>query len=227
LEQLRFRHHLVKQRTQICNRLQALAHGAGLPKKGIQTNRARVALMEARLSETQSFQRDQLFELLEDLTGRIKEVEKWLESKAEGDAKVQLLLTHKGIGLLSALAVAHTLGDVSRFPSSKEAVAYTGLDPLEHSSAGKVRYGSISKAGSSVLRHLLGQAMHVASRYDGELRSFYKRLASRRTKSIAKVATTRKLLIRLFIMLRDGIDYNEFKRRGSTVGMPVLSHGLK
>jgi hypothetical protein len=28
-------------------------------------------------------------------------------------------------------------------------------------------------------------------------------------------------------MLRDGIDYNEFKRRGSTVGMPVLSHGLK
>jgi transposase len=227
LEQLRFRHQLVKHRTQICNRLQALAHAAGLPKKGIQTKRARVALMEARLSETQSFQRDQLFELLDDLTERIKQVEQWLEEKAAGDTKVQLLLTHKGIGLLSALATVHTLGDVSRFPSSKEAVAYTGLDPLEQSSAGKVRYGSISKAGSSVLRHLLGQAMHVASRYDGELRSFYKRLASRRSKSIAKVAATRKLLVRLFIMLRDGIDYAEFKRRGATVGMPVLSHGLK
>jgi transposase len=227
LEQLRFRHQLVKHRTQICNRLQALAHAAGLPKKGIQTKRARVALMEARLSETQSFQRDQLFELLDDLTERIKQVEQWLEEKAAGDTKVQLLLTHKGIGLLSALATVHTLGDVSRFPSSKEAVAYTGLDPLEQSSAGKVRYGSISKAGSPVLRHLLGQAMHVASRYDGELRSFYKRLASRRSKSIAKVAATRKLLVRLFIMLRDGIDYAEFKRRGATVGMPVLSHGLK
>jgi len=227
LEQLRFRHQLVKHRTQICNRLQALAHAAGLPKKGIQTKRARVALMEARLSETQSFQRDQLFELLDDLTERIKHVEQWLEEKAAGDTKVQLLLTHKGIGLLSALATVHTLGDVSRFPSSKEAVAYTGLDPLEQSSAGKVRYGSISKAGSPVLRHLLGQAMHVASRYDGELRSFYKRLASRRSKSIAKVAATRKLLVRLFIMLRDGIDYAEFKRRGATVGMPVLSHGLQ
>jgi len=227
LEQLRFRHQLVKHRTQICNRLQALAHAAGLPKKGIQTKRARVALMEARLSETQSFQRDQFFELLDDLTERIKQVEQWLEEKAAGDTKVQLLLTHKGIGLLSALATVHTLGDVSRFPSSKEAVAYTGLDPLEQSSAGKVRYGSISKAGSSVLRHLLGQAMHVASRYDGELRSFYKRLASRRSKSIAKVAATRKLLVRLFIMLRDGIDYAEFKRRGATVGMPVLSHGLQ
>lgn len=227
LEQLRFRHALVKQRTQICNRLQALAHAAGLPKKGVQTKRARVALMEANFTATQSFQRDQLFELLEDLTGRIKEVEQWLESKAEGDAEVQLLLTHKGVGLLSALAVVHTLGDINRFPSSKEAVAYTGLDPLEQSSAGKVRYGSISKAGSSVLRHLLGQAMHVASRYDGELKAFYKRLASRRSKSIAKVGATRKLLIRLFIMLRDGIDYAEFKRRGATVGMPAQSHGLK
>ena len=227
LEQLRFRHHLVKLRTQICNRLQALAHAAGLPKKGIQTKRARIALMEANFTETQSFERDHLFELLDDLSARVKEVEQWLEGKAEGDGKVQLLLTHKGIGLLSALAVVHTLGDINRFPSSKEAVAYTGLDPLEQSSAGKVRYGSISKAGSSVLRHLLGQAMHVASRYDGQLKTFYQRLANRRSKSIAKVAATRKLLIRLFSMLRDGIDYAEFKRRGATVGMPVLFHGLK
>ncbi len=227
LEQLRFRHHLVKLRTQICNRLQALAHAAGLPKKGIQTKRARLALMAANFTETQNYQRDQLFEILDDLTERIKQIERWLEEKAEGDVKVQLLLTHKGIGLLSALAVVHTLGDINRFPSSKEAVAYTGLDPLEQSSAGKVRFGSISKAGSAVLRHLLGQAMHVAARYDGQLKTFYQRLAMRRTKSIAKVAATRKLLIRLFFMLRDEIDYAEFKRRGATVGMPVLSHGLK
>jgi transposase len=227
LEQIRFRHHLVKHRTQVCNRLQALAHAAGLPKRGIQTKRARLALTEARLSETQSFQRDQLFELLNDLTQRIKVLERWLEEKASGDRKVELLLTHKGVGLLSALAVVHTLGDVSRFPSSKEAVAYTGLDPLDRSSAGKTRFGSISKAGSTELRYLLGQAMHVASRYDTELKAFYKRLATRRSKPIAKVAATRKLLVRLFIMLRDEIDYSEFKRRGSAVGMPGTSHGLK
>jgi transposase len=227
LERLRFRHHLVKHRTQVCNRLQALAHAAGLPKRGIQTKRARAALLAANFTETQSFERDQLFELLDDLSGRIKQLEGWLEKSAAGDQKVELLLTHKGIGLLSALVVVHTLGDVTRFPSSKEAVAYTGLDPLERSSAGKSRYGSISKAGSSVLRHLLGQAMHVAARYDPELKAFYKRLATRRSKSIAKTAATRKLLIRLFIMLRDEIDYAEFKRRGSAVGMPPLSHGLK
>jgi transposase len=74
--------------------------------------------------------------------------------------------------LLHALVVVHTSGDVSRFPSSKEAVAYTGLDPPEKSSAGRVRFGGISKAGSSMLRPLLGQAMHVAARYDPELKAF-------------------------------------------------------
>ena len=74
LEQLRFRHALVKHRTQVCNRLQALAHAAGLPKKGIQTKRARLALMEANFTEKQSFQRDQMFELLDDLSARIKQV---------------------------------------------------------------------------------------------------------------------------------------------------------
>jgi transposase len=226
LEQIRFRHHLVKHKTQVCNRLQALAHAAGLPKRGIQSRRARHALMEANFTATQSFERDQLFELLDDLSGRIKVIEELLEKSAAGDRRVELLLTHKGIGLLSALVVVHTLGDISRFPSSKEAVAYTGLDPLERSSAGRVRTGAISKAGSNVLRHLLGQAMHVAARYDPELKAFYKRLASRRSKSIAKTAATRKLLIRLFIMLRDEIDYAEFKRRGATVGMPAVSHGL-
>ncbi len=131
------------------------------------------------------------------------------------------------VGLLRSLAVVHTLGDVRRFASSKQAVAFVGLDPLERSSAGKTRTGAISKAGSPLLRDLLGHAMHSAVRFDGELKAFYKRLAKRLSKSIAKVAATRKLLIRLFIMRRDGIDYAEFKRRGSAVGIPAVSQGLR
>lgn len=224
LEQIRFRHQLVKQRTQVCNRLQALAHNADLPKQRMQDQKARAPLTQAKLPETLQFQRDQLFEILDDLNKRIKVIEQWPELKAANDKQVQLLLSHKRVGILSALAVVHTLGDVSRFQTSKQAVAFTGLDPLENSSAGKVRFGSISKAGNLQLRHLLGQAIYVAIRYDGELKAFYKRLAVRRSKSVAKVAATRKLLVSLFIMLRDGIDYKEFKRRGSAFGMPVLCH---
>jgi hypothetical protein len=39
-------------------------------------------------------------------------------------------------------------------------------------------------------------------------------LVHRRGRPKAKVAVARKLLVRLFIMLRDQIDYDEFRRRG-------------
>jgi hypothetical protein len=47
----------------------------------------------------------------------------------------------------------------------------------------------------------------------------YRRLAFRKGAASAKVAVARKLAIRLHIMLRDKIDYEEFCRRGSQAGM--------
>ena len=59
--------------------------------------------MNANFTATQSFEHDQLFELLDDLTARINVLEELLAKNAAGDRRVDLLLTHKGIGLLSAL----------------------------------------------------------------------------------------------------------------------------
>ena len=57
------------------------------------------------------------------------------------------------------------------------------------------------------------EASHTAVRKDEDLKRFYKRLADRRGRPKAKVAAARKLLIRAFIMLRDEIDYAEFRHR--------------
>lgn len=81
-------------------------------------------------------------------------------------------------------------------------------------SGGRRRIGSISKQGSRLLRLLLNEAGQVAARHDEELRRAYRRLLSRRGHAVAKVAIARRLLVRAFIMLRDGIDYAEFCRRG-------------
>lgn len=75
-------------------------------------------------------------------------------------------------------------------------------------------YGAISKAGNRLLRFLLGEAAHMAALKDDELRVFYLRLKSKRGTAKAVIATARKLLIRCYIMLRDEIDYAEFRRRG-------------
>ncbi len=116
-----------------------------------------------------------------------------------------------------------------RFTRVAEQVAsFAGLDPLEKSSAGKTRFGRISKAGSPLLRYQLGQAAQIASRSDARLKSFHKRLAKKKPKAVAKTkvvleqlplnATARKLLVKLSIMLRDSITADEFDRRGRTVG---------
>lgn len=92
-------------------------------------------------------------------------------------------MTQKGVGYLSALTVVHTLGDVARFPKlNKQVVAFAGLDPVEKSSAGKVKFGSISKKGSWMLRFMLGQAANIAARYDARLKVFKQRLGNKRPK---------------------------------------------
>ena len=69
------------------------------------------------------------------------------------------------------------------------------------------------------MRFLLVEAAQTASRLDPGLRRAYRRLTFRRGRASAKVAVARKLAIRLYIMLRDKIDYEEFCRRGSHAGM--------
>jgi transposase len=219
LEILKLRLNLVSQRTQTYNRLQALAHNFGLPKGKMRSLIFQALLKNAEADETQQLHRSQLFSLLASLNERIRELEIWLENRADSNRQVVLLRSQRGVGYMSALATVHTLGDVSRFTRlGKQVAAFAGLDPLEKSSAGKTRFGGISKKGSSMLRYLLGQAANIAARYDGKLKSFHKKLANKKPKSVVKTAVSRKLLVKLAIMLRDNISADEFDKRGRKVG---------
>lgn len=142
----------------------------------------------------------------------MKALEVRLAKLASADERVRLLMTHPGVGLINALALVHTLGEVRRFRRKEEVVAFVGLDPLEKSSGQKKRIGQISKHGSRLARHLLGQAAQACR--DPRIRTFYAQVSRRRGRPKAKVAAARKLLINCYLMLRDGIGYEEFRRRG-------------
>ena len=219
LEILRLRLRLVGQRTAIYNRLQVLAHSVGLPKGRMRSVVYQELLKASELDESGILQRTHLFGLLESYNTHIEELTEWLRQKAAEDARVQLLMTQPGVGHLTALSVVNIIGDISRFNTvAKQVTSFIGLDPLEKSSAGKKRFGSISKKGSPLVRFQLGQAAQIATRYDPKLRSFYKRLKKKKPVGVAKTAAARKLLIKLSIMLRDNISAQEFDRRGRTVG---------
>jgi len=158
--------------------------------------------------------RDHSLELLETLHTKIEQLDAAIATAAWAHPDAPHLLTHPGVGPLTALATVVVLGPVTRFADTKHVVNYVGLAPRLNASADKYRLGNITKQGSSLLRWVLGQAAPHAARLDDHLKRAYGTLRHRRGRAKARVAVTRKLLVRLFVMLRDHMDYAEFRRRG-------------
>ena len=218
LRLLRYRHRLVQMRTQVKNSLQALAFSAGSAKRAtLLSQKGRARFLQLPMSAAMDRQRREWLAFVAEFDERIKELDCWLSEQARLDERVLRLQTHPGIGLLTSLALVHGLEPVSRFAGGRKVAAYVGLEPMEYSSGGKQKFGSISKGGSRLLRYLLVEAAQTAVRRDEQLKSFYQRLINKRGAQKAKVAAARKLLIRSYILLRDGIDYAEFLSRGVEV----------
>ena len=105
--------------------------------------------------------------------------------------------------------------------------------PSEHSSGRRQRLGAMSKQGNALLRYLWCEAAMHAVEGDPELKRFYRRKLVQKGLGKARVAAARKLGIRLWIMMRDQIDYEEFCRRGKArqesgsvrAGMPDRNSG--
>lgn len=222
---LRYRHRLVGIRTMLRNGLQAVALSHQLrlgPRLFTVRGRQQFAVLE--LAGAYAAQRQHSLELLESLEERIHAIEKELEVRAQQDARVMRLRTHPGVGLLTGLAVVHALDPVQRFDRARRVAAYCGLDPKEHSSGDSQRFGHISKQGNRLLRFLLVEAAHAAIRQDDSLRRFYFRIESRKNSAVAFVAVARKLVLRLYRMLREEIDYDEFRRRGRDARRARVGH---
>ena len=163
----------------------------------------------------------------------IDELDHQVRQQVDQHPQARRLMTHPGVGPITALATEVFLGDPQRFSDGKAVSSYMGMIPREHSSGGRQRLGGLSKQGNALLRYLWCEAaMHAVGR-DPELKRFYRRKLVQKGLGKARVAAARKLGIRLWIMLRDQIDYEEFCRRGKArqesgrvrAGMPDINSG--
>jgi transposase len=91
---------------------------------------------------------DQLMERIDRLEGRIKA---WHAAHSMS----QHLASIPGMGVLTASALAATVGEGQDFSNGRQLTAYLGLVPRQASSGGKVRLLGISKRGDGYLRGLL------------------------------------------------------------------------
>jgi transposase len=233
---LRHRHQWVRIRTRIQNALQAIALANGLrrgPALWSQDGQRTIASLP--LAPHAAYRRSELQAMYEKFAKEIEKLNQRVEEQACERPGARLLMTHPGVGPITALATEVFLGDAARFADSKALASYVGIIPSEYSSGERQRFGGLSKQGNPLLRFLWGEAAMHAVRRDPELQRFYRRKLVQKGLGKTRVAAARKLGIRLWIMLRDEIDYNEFCRRGqkqqksseACAGMPDTGHGAK
>jgi transposase len=222
------RHRLVQMRTRVMNQLQAVAMNEGVRrKKALWSKSGRAQLESFVLSPWASRRRQDLLDVLDRLNPTIDELSTAVEQEAKQRPEVLRLMTHPGVGSLTALAFVLILGSAERFACGKQIGSYLGLVPCEDSSADRQRLGHISKQGNTLLRFLLVEAAQTAVRCDPEWRRKFVHLAMRRDRRVAKVAMARKLAVSLFWMWRKECNYEQSVKFGSHAEQPVLSHGVK
>ena len=221
------RHRMVQARTRIMNQLQAVALNEGLRCKKRLWRSQRQRLESFRLAPWANRRRQELLELLDRLDPTIAELSQAVEQEVEKCPEAQRLATHPGVGPLTALAFVLILGKAERFQCGKQVASYLGLVPMEDSSGNRRRLGHITKQGNSLLRFLLVEAAQATVRSLPEWRSNYSHLLMRRGRKIAKVAMARRLAVRLYWMMRQGWNYQQWVKFGSHAGQPGNRHGVQ
>ena len=161
-----------------------------------------------------------MLDLLDQLTPKIQELTRALDEEVAKRPVTRRLMTHPGVGPLTALAYELVIGTPERFHCGKQLASYIGLVPEEKSSGDRRRLGHISKQGNVLLRFLLVEAAQVTVCSQPEWHSKFFHLAMRRGRKIAKVAMARKLAVHLYWMWRQGCDYSQLQQFGSHAGEP-------
>ena len=167
-EVCRNRHALVQVRTALINRLRAV-----LLRQGIADAR-RLAkttddgwLSERALPPRAAASIATLRQVLAVVRTEAARAETEVRRLTDADPIAITLQQLRGIGPVLALTIRAEIGDIQRFPTGAHLASYAGLVPRVDMSAGRSRYGRITKRGSPWLRWaLIEAAMHGTTRTD-------------------------------------------------------------
>jgi len=212
---VKYRKTVVGRTGRVQNNIRALfaQHGLSLPAGARAWTAAgleeiagqRRSLADCEIDQLWRGQLDLELDELQRLRDQLRQLDRKLDQLAAADARIALLQTAPGVGRKTAEVVATHLDRPERFASARQVSAYAGMVPRRWQSGQTDRTGGVTKRGSRLLRSALVECAWVALRYNPWAKELFERLCqgqkNRRKKAI--VAVARKLLVRLWAMLRD------------------------
>lgn len=218
---MRLRELSIKQKTALSNQISAL-----LSEFGIRVYGRKGGLKGAVEDTLEDAENGFSFEFREALDNAWKQYlvvcksitiyDKSLEKVATSIEDCKKLLQLEGVGMLSAVSLYNLLGNGEQleFKTGRDASACIGLTPIQHSSGGKVKIGSIGKfVRNTLVRSYLvvgamsaiNQMMRRPARTKKE--QWVKQLVSRRGKRCAAVALANKNVRTAFALLTQDTNY--------------------
>lgn len=221
----RGRMSLVHDRTQLKNRIHAILTKENLKFEGSDMFgvKGKVWIKEQILSVAKRYMAETYLKKLSEIEESIKDIDEQINKKSSGVPEVSLLKTIPGIGTTTAFLLAAEIGDITRFPTSKQFASYFGLVPRLSQSGSHAYYGRITRLGNPYVRWALSQAAQRIARYDRQSKRFIERLSYRAGKKKALVALSRELATIIFCVLREKRAYIKDFKRSQMVCPAIIS----
>jgi transposase len=194
------RDRLIRQRTQLANALRGYAAEFGLvAAKGLV--RIEPLLERIREDDTLPPLARELFEIhaeeYEQLQVRLEEVEDKLMAWHRADECSRRLAKIPGVGPIGASMRVMKAPSPEAFRSARHFAAWLGLTPKDHSTAGRVRLGVITRAGDEALRSVLvvgaTAVIRHAQRSQARVSPWLAALLKRKPPKLAAVALANKI----------------------------------
>lgn len=195
---------LVQMRTQIKNQIHSLLTKLNCQCKvsDLFGKQGRLWLSTLPLPEVFAFQRKQALCQLDQYDLLIKQADRQIQHALKRFPQAERLRAIPGIGLLASAMLIAEIGPIERFPSPKKLASYAGIAPGLYESGKTSHQRGITHEGNSYLRWILCQVTQVHIRKPGPLRQFFLRLKERIGYTKALIATSRKLLIGIYFVLK-------------------------
>lgn len=216
---------LIARRTQLTNTIRGHAAEYGLiAPKGLDA----IEPLLARIAQDETLPAlaRELFVVLGRecvrLEGELEAVEAKLMAWHRGDATGRRLAQIPSIGPIIATMLVMKTPDPRAFRSGRHFAAWLGLTPKDHSTAGKVRLGKITRAGDEDLRRLLvvgaTAVIQQARRGRGQHSRWLLALIQRKPPKLVAVALANKVARIAWKLMATGESYDAARLNAVATG---------
>lgn len=213
----RTRDLLVRQRIQLTNALRGhLAEYGWVAPKGKAHMELLAGLIEdSEMAATLPPAAHAMLKVMSDHLDRIDEqvadLDREIARRARDDDAARRLMTIPGIGPVTATAILSLAPPIETFAKGRDFAAWLGLTPLQHSTGGKARLGSISKMGDRTIRRLLiiggSSIVRQACRRGAPAGSWLECMLARKPRMLVSVALANKMARIVWALLTKHEDF--------------------